>query len=274
MSETPLQTTAATRQSAFVKSAARASVAAPVVAWALGYLDADMGREDHSTAIFLLAVHWTLIGVGLLLACTALLLMRRHGTSGVVAPAVLGLLINLFGVASIIYLFFGPGSHSSTLRGSSSERWQQFDSRAGRFKVEFPGAAVESTALQSGIERHQAYLELPDGSAFGVTWLTPPVLADPIDEDAAQKLLDEVVQKQIGMGGELLDLHTVSIDGHTGRELRVKKVGRNGPVVLVQRQYIAGTHTYQVMVEIGAGEQGTRAAEVSRFLDSFRMTGP
>jgi hypothetical protein len=40
----------------------------------------------------------------------------------------------------------------------------------------------------------------------------------------------------------------------------------------VQRSFVIGTRAYQLLAGISATEQETRAAEINKFLDSFKPT--
>lgn len=264
-----------TSKSSFPRQAARASIIAPIVAVVLGYLTRDQAVEDETTARILDVVKWSLIALGFALAIFALARIRRDGTKLILGNALFGLLANGAFIVAIVYSLGQPSRHDSNQPqryAISTSQWKPFSSQSGRFSVQMPGepqvkTLEPATGDSTPFVGHQAFVTLPDRSAFSVTWVDPPALesSSPAESEA---LLDGVVEHR-ALGKTLLDKHSIELAGHPGREIRLQLSGPHGPVILIERDYVIGHRSYQVLAEMGEGEVEKRGDEIKMFFDSF-----
>ena len=97
----------ATDRPSFFHQAAKASWVAPLVALLLGFCTLDFRRQpgNKDAALAIGVVNVLLIVAGAGLAVAALFGVGKHGTAGILGPAILGLLINGFLVFSLFMLF-------------------------------------------------------------------------------------------------------------------------------------------------------------------------
>ena len=84
------------RDRTFFHQAAKASWVAPLVALLLGFCTLDYRRQpdNRDSALIIGVVNVLLIAGGLVLAIVAFFGIKRHGSEGIVAPAIAGLVIN------------------------------------------------------------------------------------------------------------------------------------------------------------------------------------
>jgi hypothetical protein len=96
-----------TDRPSFFHQAAKASWVAPLVALLLGFCTLDFRRqpENRDAALAIGIVNVLLIVAGAVLAVAALFGVGKHGTAGILGPAILGLIINGFLVFSLFMLF-------------------------------------------------------------------------------------------------------------------------------------------------------------------------
>ena len=97
----------ATDRPSFFHQAAKASWVAPLVALLLGFCTLDFRRqpENREAALVIGVVNVLLIVAGAGLAVAALFGVGKHGTAGILGPAIVGLVINGFLVFSLFMLF-------------------------------------------------------------------------------------------------------------------------------------------------------------------------
>jgi hypothetical protein len=209
----------------------------------------------------LVGVHFGLVALGFVLAVVALAMRARRRVPGVMAPAVLGLVLGIAFAATAGRTWLAPAR--------SAAQWQPYVSSEGRFAVLFPGEPVgRAVGPAGGFQAHDVSAALPDGSIFGVTWLHTPGLRGTADN--GQILLDAIVARRAGTG-QVLSQRALTFDRHPGRELRLRVPTTTGPNLLVSRDYVIGARSYQLLVQLPEADEKRRGAEIDVFFESFRL---
>jgi hypothetical protein len=123
--------------------AAKAAWVAPVVALALGCVSSTMrgANSNHTMAIVIGAVNGLLIIAGFVMAIVAFFGVKRYGAAGIVAPAIVGLIINLIFIGAAGALFF-YGQRAVTARTTAA--------RAVAARPMIPFSSPQSSLRQTG----------------------------------------------------------------------------------------------------------------------------
>jgi hypothetical protein len=124
--------TAARSRRTLIWQFGQASLAAPLVAWALGCLTGYRVAEGGATAAILIATRWGLLGFGVIAATVALAGVRRYGAKGLLVPGVVGLLLN----GGFIALIIRTSALPDPARPGAGN-WQPHTSTDGRVVVQF-----------------------------------------------------------------------------------------------------------------------------------------
>jgi hypothetical protein len=148
--------------------------------------------------------------------------------------------------------------------------WKQFESREGRFVVEFPGtprplSSPRPTAKWGTLEQHLFAVELPSNLVFSVSYIDYPKGA--IDKDKIEQLLDDARATVVKLAkGKLISETKVTMNGFPGRVIVFE--GANN-LVFIAHYYLVNGRLYTALV------YGPKAAPdsppVARFFDSFKI---
>lgn len=127
----------------FAQQAAKASWAAPLIALLLGCVSFQIRMDEPVVGIIIGVVNALLIVGGFALAVTALAGVRKHGASGILASAIIGLLINGILIIAMIWLMVRGDLYRQPLTPAQQTVRQRVTTspvQAGRDAVEkYPG---------------------------------------------------------------------------------------------------------------------------------------
>jgi hypothetical protein len=242
--------------------AAWSALAAPLLAAGAALLARRVDDEGSQRA--LTAVHFGLIALGIGLAVVAIVLWLRRKTAGVIVPALVALVLGVAFASMAGRTWLAPGRKTA-----SDVHWQPYVSTEGRFAVIFPGPPVgRAVGPAGGFQAHDVSATLPDGSIFGVTWLTTPGLN--VSAGNGQVLLDAIVARRSGTG-RVLSQRSLSFQNHPGHELRLRVSTAGGHSLMISHDYVIGPRSYQLLVQLPEADEQRRAREIELFFESFRL---
>jgi hypothetical protein len=153
--------------------------------------------------------------------------------------------------------------------------WKLFSSKEGGFSVALPAKLKKRTqSLDTWHGRAEMHLfEAETFAGYQVMYMT---FVEPLEEDAelTKQMLDEGSDGGVSnVKGQLLEKTEITLDGHTGRALKVRLP--NGDIIR-SRLYVAGHRLY--VVSILTPDKDSPAPvlrfheEVAhKFLDSFKL---
>lgn len=143
--------------------------------------------------------------------------------------------------------------------------WKEFTSEEGRFTVNMPGQPSYNTqpvpTTQGTVTLH-TYLIQHGVMAYGVMY-------NDVGGEVAdvQQFLDSRRDGALStVKGTLVSEENITIDGHPGRELKLK-TGDN--IQYTGRHYLVNGRFYQVIATAPAGVNADAA--IKKFLDSFKL---
>jgi len=148
--------------------------------------------------------------------------------------------------------------------------WKAFESKEGRFVVEFPGVPrprhnSRPTAKFGTLEQHMFLLEVPNTGVFSVSYMDYPRGA--IDKYQADQLLDDARDTVLKIAkGKLLSETKVTMGGFPGRAIVFE--GANN-LVFSAHYYVARERVYSALAYVPKGSGDS--PYVKRFLDSFKL---
>src|SRR3954470_1050706 len=116
----------------FYHQAAKAAWVAPLIALLLGCFTSQIRESNASMGVAISFVNIALIIGGFALAIVAFCGIKRYGPSGILAPAIVGLCINLFVLGSLGYFFYFARSRAvarvAAARALAARPWVPFTS--------------------------------------------------------------------------------------------------------------------------------------------------
>jgi hypothetical protein len=141
--------------------------------------------------------------------------------------------------------------------------WVKFSSAEGRFSVIFPGKPAHEADANELYASH-SFIAETEWATYGVTYADyKGAISDP--RGALEGARDVFL-----IGKELVGETEITLDGHAGRELRVK--ADRGMAASVTRLYLVGNRLYNMTVVFAPA--GTYdPASVQKFFSSFKLTG-
>ena len=151
--------------------------------------------------------------------------------------------------------------------GCSLFAWKEFKSTKGQFSLQVPGTPKEqkeTVKTQAGdIDLHLFLLEQKE-IAYMVGYSDYP---EPLIKQAEpEAILDGARNGAVSnVNGKLLSERAVSLEGHKGREIKVKT--EKG--VIKARIFLVEARLYQLMTV--TAKEKTFAENTKRFFDSFKL---
>ena len=154
--------------------------------------------------------------------------------------------------------------------GQEPPKWQEFTSKAGKYKITMPAAAKEFSTLDQGITLH--------GRAWTDKNETYMVLFGDFPDDIAKKS-PEMIQEILEAGR---DNTTRTGEGKLIRSKKIKLAGKHEGIdaeasitkplkgLVRMRGYMVGSRLYTIMV--AGPEDFVNRPETQRFLDSFGLS--
>jgi hypothetical protein len=148
--------------------------------------------------------------------------------------------------------------------------WKSFESKEGRFTVEFPGVPrqrsnTRPTARFGTLEQHMFLLEVPNVGVFTVSYMDYPRGA--MDKYKPDQLLDDARDNALKIAkGKLLSETKVTMNGFPGRVIVFD--GANN-LVFTAHYYVAKERVYTALAYVPKASGDS--AEVKRFLASFKL---
>ncbi|MDX2241426.1 MAG: PsbP-related protein [Leptolyngbyaceae cyanobacterium bins.302] len=155
--------------------------------------------------------------------------------------------------------------------GQTAGQWVAFKSDQGGFSISMPTQPTErvqtlktaagdintylfSTTLNSGTVNYTvSYIDLPKGVESMPENLLLEAIAGGITGDERVKVLSE---------------RTIKLDSYNGREIKVESQNKS---IVQHRAYLVKQRIYQLAVEVPATSESKLAADVERFLNSFKL---
>jgi hypothetical protein len=141
------------------------------------------------------------------------------------------------------------------------DTWVEFTSKEGGFSVLMPKKPTTRKQTAGSIEVHMFLVEYPT-VAYGVLY-----------NDLAGKVTDPEKALDDGRAGAvkssrgvLLTEKKISLDGHPGREIRIKT---RDNIIYTARIYVVGQRFYQTIVTVPEGMDISKP--MKRFMDSFKL---
>ncbi|MGH7320408.1 MAG: hypothetical protein ACRELA_12390 [Candidatus Rokuibacteriota bacterium] len=162
------------------------------------------------------------------------------------------------------------------LAGETGEAaaWKTFTSKEGGFRVSMPGTPALTEATHKsvvGVVREYTYaLETRNGD-YSANYSVLPGIA--VNLGGANAILDRAKKGLLqDVGGEETRFTDTAISGHPGKELtfRVRAAGGAKPMSGRARFYLVNKILYVLV----ATSSTPNDPDVSRFLDSFRLSRP
>ena len=164
-------------------------------------------------------------------------------------------------VAALAVVFVNCGKKS----GPVEDPWKEFTSQEGKFTVNMPGQpsyTTQAVPTTEGSVQVHTYLISHGVMAYGVMYNT--VASEVAD---AQQFLDVRRDNALAtVKGTLISEKNISIDGHPGREVKLK-TGDN--IQYTGRLFLVNDRFYQVISTAPGGVNAEAA--MLKFLDSFKL---
>lgn len=139
----------------FVRQAARASWVAPLLACIISYIHSltDYKEPPEGNKV-IIAVLLLFIVAGLALGIIAILGTRKHGRNGIMKPAIIGIVVNLFFILLVVSLFVGATRESSSEnRQLALDAFLKYPSWYGTTKLQDTIVTVSSLNDSSQVAR-------------------------------------------------------------------------------------------------------------------------
>ncbi len=150
--------------------------------------------------------------------------------------------------------------------------WQDFIARDASFRVQTPGALVETTDTTEtsfGLVRSVRYLHSEDGGSFGVSYADYPRAL--VRRTNSKKLLDEARERALtSLDAKLVREQNIAFGPYAGRSLLLESAG--GTITVQSRLILVGARLYHVVAVTDRDEADS--PDVLRFLDSFQLWLP
>lgn len=147
--------------------------------------------------------------------------------------------------------------------------WSEFSSPEGGFQVLMPGPPVSQTLtfqMQNGTIVHRSHIAHKGGITCVIDYADIPKAST--EPDGAKALFDQARDEFIkGTQGKMLSERSISLSGHSGREIKVGLYG--GEAVL--RFYLAGDRFYQLAITVPDRAENSES-EIEKFFSSFKIT--
>ncbi len=147
--------------------------------------------------------------------------------------------------------------------------WQSFESEDGRFSVSFPGTPeeqVESVTTAIGTIETQFFVVTQKDMAYSVNLADYP--PEVIAAEDIQQMLDGARDGAVSnVNGELLEEKELVLNGHPGREFKVKVEDED--IVVRARIYLVNERLY--VVQALSTERLASSEDIEKFLDSFQL---
>lgn len=150
----------------------------------------------------------------------------------------------------------------------ADEKWKEFSSKDGRFRVLMPGTpAPAEVKFDSEYGPASFHMNTVEGgeSFYGAHYCD---YTEAIKKVAAKRVYDSSRDGAAeNMQGKVVGEGDVKLGTHAGREIRIEVDGRS---LFRARVFLVGTRLYQVVFY---GPKGAATSkEVDRYLDSFKLT--
>lgn len=153
--------------------------------------------------------------------------------------------------------------------GGDEVTWKRVSSTEGSFSILMPGTPIERSQTEitdfGPVDFAQFLFESADGTEYVVMYADMP--EELFEVFAPDEMLDafapRIVQKT---SGELIHELVVRVDGHEGREVKVRTADG---LITKMRGYLVGKRNYQVGVVTSPERQFS--PDVQKFLDSFEL---
>ena len=152
---------------------------------------------------------------------------------------------------------------------SPNRTWSSFSSSDGSFSIMLPATPAENvteTPVEGATLKTTSYSLNPGAEGFYFVSFTdnPGLKASPPEEAF------DGVQTELESAGTLLEQMPVSIDGFSGREIRIEMTAKQpGDVLTTARVFVVGDRLYQLLVS--RQKATTSPEDQDRFLDSFKI---
>jgi hypothetical protein len=159
---------------------------------------------------------------------------------------------------------------ASAVAGAEELPWKAFESKEGRFVVEFPGVPrqrnnARPTAKFGTLEQHMFLLEVPNTGVFTVSYMDYPRGA--MDRYKPDQLLDDARDTALKISkGKLVSETKVTMGGFPGRAIVFE--GANN-LVFSAHYYVAKERVYSALAYVPKATADSPS--VKRFLDSFKL---
>jgi len=150
---------------------------------------------------------------------------------------------------------------------AAGAKWVTFTDPAGIFTVSAPTAMAPSDAST----------KTPDGRPIPMTAYIATddhVVFFAVDGDYAglqvdpAHALDNGVKAATQRGRTLISDKVVTVDGHSGREIRARDTSGE---IYIDRLFFFGNHLYQFVAGLEPGASESQTAEANRFVASLRF---
>ncbi len=158
----------------------------------------------------------------------------------------------------------------ATAAGAEELPWKAFESKEGRFVVEFPGVPhprrnTRPTAKFGTLEQHMFLLEVPNTGVFSVSYMDYPRGA--MDKYKADQLLDDARDNVLKISkGKLISEAKVTMNGFPGRAIVFEGASN---LVFSAHYYVAKERVYSALAYVP--KASADSPHVKRFLDSFKL---
>jgi len=193
------------------------------------------------------------------------------------------IITRIFGIAACGLLLATPGfsqdSKPKDVDASAEQSpasWKEFNSKAGRFAIEFPGIPKESAQPvgEFTLKIHQ----LRTSFEYSVMYADYPEWVSDKDPALARKVLDNGLEGAVAaVKSKLLDVQEIALDNHPGRQYTERMPDGS---ILRGKTFLVGSRLYQIAITTPKEEDAPDAARqfylttAKRFLDSFRLLPP